>query len=180
MEDNQSSLVRGTMFLSQLGHFADGSDGFFLVDQGGFIITTEEINNLLDKIASSYTRVGKEWIDNHNNELYDEYFNRERVIERSKTESKKRKSSPGFVYLIKCEGYYKIGMSNDPKNRIPHLSVLTPFNTSAICVIESEDMRLLEKQLHDKFTDKRVNGEWFVLSDEDVEYIKRIATEVYS
>jgi len=35
---------------------------------------------------------------------------------------------------------------------------------------------LLESSFHEEFKDKRVQGEWFDLSEEDIEEIKKIKT----
>jgi hypothetical protein len=42
-------------------------------------------------------------------------------------------------------------------------------------MIQTSDMRELERMLHARFADKRVDGEWFILTPEDVEYIKGLA-----
>lgn len=77
----------------------------------------------------------------------------------------------GFVYLIACGVYYKIGVSKTPNERIVRLSTLPPFDVKLVCLLKTGDMYSLEKQLHDKFADKRVNGEWFLLSSSDIEYV---------
>ena len=38
-------------------------------------------------------------------------------------------------------------------------------------------MRGLEKNLHNRYKDKHINGEWYKLDPEDVEYIKSIPDE---
>lgn len=79
----------------------------------------------------------------------------------------------GYVYLIQSpSGHYKIGRTSDPKDRMKTFNVKLPFEVEFICVIPTEDMYFLEKQLHRQFAAKRVNGEWFALSADDVEYIK--------
>lgn len=88
-------------------------------------------------------------------------------------ESKKRR---GFVYLLQGPaGAYKIGRSIDPKNRLKTFGVLLPFEVEYICLLETFDMLGLESLLHERFADKRVNGEWFALSPADVDYIKGLA-----
>jgi len=44
-----------------------------------------------------------------------------------------------------------------------------------ICTIATEDMHGLESRLHKRFADKRANGEWFLLDEADVEYIRGLA-----
>jgi uncharacterized protein YlzI (FlbEa/FlbD family) len=84
----------------------------------------------------------------------------------------KKKAIPGYVYLISGSKSYKIGMSKTPIKRIEKLSVVLPFPIKTIALIESQDIKQLEQQLHKRFADKRINGEWFDLSPEDIEYIK--------
>lgn len=83
------------------------------------------------------------------------------------------KQYPGFVYLVKSpNGAYKIGRTKNPQSRAKTFGVLLPFEIEFLCLIKTKDMRQLEKELHERFATKRLNGEWFELSDEDVEYIK--------
>lgn len=83
----------------------------------------------------------------------------------------------GFVYLLKSStGHYKIGRTANPKNRLKTFGVKLPFETEFIALIESENMFALEAELHERYAGKRVNGEWFDLSREDIEYIKGLVS----
>jgi len=89
----------------------------------------------------------------------------------------KRKSNKvsGFVYLIKSPtGHYKIGKARDVDNRISLFSVKLPFEIELLHTIPCEDYTTAELWLHEQYSDKRVNGEWFSLTSEDVETIKGI------
>lgn len=82
----------------------------------------------------------------------------------------------GYVYLIQSPTQaYKIGRTRNPDNRMETFTVKLPFEVEYVCVIQCEDMYGLERELHQRFADKRVNGEWFSLTLEDVEYIKGLA-----
>lgn len=87
-----------------------------------------------------------------------------------------RKTAPaGFVYLLRsASGYYKIGRSKNPYDRLTTFEVKLPFEVEYEHLIETTDMYQLEKELHRHFADKRVNGEWFELTPEDVAYIKSL------
>lgn len=50
-----------------------------------------------------------------------------------------------------------------------------PFEVEFECLIKTLDMYSTEKELHEKFASKHVNGEWFNLDDNDVQYIKSLA-----
>ena len=63
--------------------------------------------------------------------------------------------------------FYKIGKSKNPKIRERTLQAELP-TVALICVIEND----IESYLHEKFKIKRIRGEWFRLSKNDVEYIK--------
>jgi hypothetical protein len=87
-------------------------------------------------------------------------------------------SKSGYVYLIKAStGAYKIGMSKDPNSRIATFKTL-PFDVELLALIQTDNMHELEKELHERFADKRRQGEWFNLSSEDVEYIKSLDDDI--
>jgi len=79
-----------------------------------------------------------------------------------------RKNTNGYVYLIHCKEttFYKIGISKNYYGaRLQVLQTGCPFELEMIYVIHSNDHCNLEKELHDKFEDKRVRGEWFDLDE---------------
>jgi hypothetical protein len=78
----------------------------------------------------------------------------------------------GYVYLLQSpQGAFKIGKTINPKSRYQTFKTSLPFKVDYICLIKTNRMSELEKELHQKFTDKRINGEWFSLSSNDVIYI---------
>jgi hypothetical protein len=84
----------------------------------------------------------------------------------------KAKANRGNVYLLRAGPYYKIGVSTQVDERIKQLSTLPPFDIELLHTLPTDDMYKLEKQLHERYADKRKNGEWFELDQDDVEYIK--------
>jgi len=87
---------------------------------------------------------------------------------------KSHRIQKGYVYLIRAiepHSHYKIGLSKTPVKRIESLDVKLPFPIEVIHLIKTDDMRGLEKSLHSKYAEKRINGEWFALSDDDVREI---------
>ncbi len=74
----------------------------------------------------------------------------------------------GFTYLIRCGAFYKIGRARDVAARLRGM-------TLPECeLIGSARDAGLEQVLHRKFSDRRVRGEWFLLTAEDVEEVKRV------
>ena len=109
--------------------------------------------------------------------LEDELSRRNRIVQ-----AKKRRPStaivdvPGYVYLVQSPtGAYKIGRSQNPANRVRTFNVKLPFEIEYVCVIQTPRMKGLEKELHQRFAEKRIDGEWFRLSADDVDYIKSLA-----
>ena len=77
------------------------------------------------------------------------------------------------VYVIRSiSGYYKIGHTNDISNRLHTFTVKLPFEIELEVWILAEDCRGLEAWMHRHFASKRVNGEWFSLNNNDLEYLK--------
>jgi predicted GIY-YIG superfamily endonuclease len=110
--------------------------------------------------------------------------------EREKQEAERRKLSEerkqnhsngngkrdGYVYLILSEdGHYKIGRTKDVPTRSNTLGVQLPYQIEVIHSIKVNDMVWAERHLHEKFAAKRVNGEWFSLESDDVEWIKALS-----
>lgn len=85
---------------------------------------------------------------------------------------KPRKTSPGYIYVLRGGELYKIGRSANPKARIKSLSTVSPVALEVICLSETNDMVGVEIQLHERFADKRQQGEWFALTDDDVHSIR--------
>lgn len=86
----------------------------------------------------------------------------------------RRDQTNGFVYFITDgdRGTVKIGFSTDPKSRMASLQTSTPSKLELLATIEG-DMQT-ERQLHQRFAEYRVSGEWFRLADDLVEFIESI------
>ena len=76
----------------------------------------------------------------------------------------------GFIYLIKHQnGLTKIGYSKTPKLREKTLQAEDP--RLKMVAVKSGSMRQ-EKKLHRVFSEKRIRGEWFNLSDREIELMR--------
>lgn len=81
----------------------------------------------------------------------------------------------GDVYLAKSEnGFYKIGISKDPRGRIKHFSTIMPLEVEIIHTFASDNCREAEAALHRMHDCCRARGEWFSLSEQDVYFITSI------
>lgn len=89
----------------------------------------------------------------------------------------------GHVYLIgnkEIPNTYKIGVTNS-KNVNKRLKQLQTGNSSELYIKESFETEYpfkVEKMLHNRFKTSSLVGEWFELSENDVEAFKGICEEV--
>ena len=85
----------------------------------------------------------------------------------------KIQKKPGYIYVMKCMGYYKIGKTKNCK-RLGEYTKL-PEEPEYEILEYVNNMDLLEKFLHDLFADQRLREgscEWFKLSNSDLDTIK--------
>lgn len=84
-------------------------------------------------------------------------------------------SLPCYVYLMldSNTGYYKIGISKHPKKRESTLqSEKTTIDMLACRQYPNRKIALaIEKALHSAYSDKHVRGEWYSLSETEVNEI---------
>lgn len=85
-------------------------------------------------------------------------------------------SRAGYVYLTQSpSGYYKIGRTANPNDRMRTFSLKLPIEIEYIHLIETPNMFKLESELHRMFTHKRVGDtEFFRLDEKDIAYIKSL------
>lgn len=89
-----------------------------------------------------------------------------------------RRKSSGYIYLMPSPlGVYKIGLTTNPTQRKRHFTTMLPFDVEFIALIQSDDIKRLERQLHTKFKSKHYKGEWFHLSQEDVNYVVGLSVQ---
>ena len=77
------------------------------------------------------------------------------------------------IYLISAELdgaiYYKIGWTKrDPQKRLNELRTANSHNLEVIYTFETKWGPRIESMLHNYYSDLRCNGEWFRLSEQDV------------
>lgn len=75
-----------------------------------------------------------------------------------------------MVYCIGSpeRGIVKIGHSINPQKRLMELKTGNPFQLEVLAVIEGDDKK--ERELHEKFKDLRLAGEWFSYTHDIKEY----------
>jgi len=78
----------------------------------------------------------------------------------------------GCVYFFRHVGLspVKIGYSENesPMNRFFQFKTYAPYGSEILGFIMISEAKLLESDLHRKYASKRLNGEWFDISEEEV------------
>ena len=86
-------------------------------------------------------------------------------------ERKADKLNVVYVMQNRQNGYYKIGRSISPTNRERTLQAQEP---DVVLLHKWFASAEIEKMLHEKFKGNRLRGEWFKLSQDDIDNIKSI------
>lgn len=83
----------------------------------------------------------------------------------------------GAVYLLKHGQHHKIGCSKQPAHRITELRVMLPPQSHVVHIIKTDDPFGVETYWHRRYAEKRVQGEWFKLTPQDVAAFRRWKTQ---
>lgn len=118
-----------------------------------------------------------DWLDiyRHDQEARNDHIEiAAELFKRRKIDVKARFNCVYVIQDIDVTGYYKIGKSTAPANRIGHFDTMLPFNVRVIHVIEAQDCTALETIMHHHFAAKRQRGEWFQLDSADIAWIMKL------
>jgi Meiotically up-regulated gene 113 len=95
------------------------------------------------------------------------------IASTSIVEQKNAKAIDGNVYLIKYGEHFKIGRGIDLEKRVKQVLVSLPEAGALIHSIKTDDPSGIEAYWHRRFKDRRVNGEFFRLTPDDVKSFMR-------
>lgn len=80
-------------------------------------------------------------------------------------------SLPNYVYLVQVNEYVKIGVTKRLSDRMETFRTSNPYEVKILDAIPTADAYKAEKELHEMFKEKSMRGEWFKLSDTDVQTV---------
>jgi len=190
-------LLRETEMLYSIGHLG-GIEALYDVDTKQLVVTIEDAASAnLDTLVSlqglcqdyqeeihfigQYLASGNKWLSSFASKenlfwLLESDLIADHIKETIKEELNQRfKECLGYVYFLQADnGLVKIGQTKILDKRIEQLAVSLPYKLQLILTIKSEQYTRLESHLHELYAEHRANGEWFALTDEDLNYIKDI------
>lgn len=77
----------------------------------------------------------------------------------------------GFVYLVQCNEFYKIGVATNMLQRLAGLQTGNPYPLRVIAYYRIENPVEVEARLHFRFQKKSHGGEWFKFDEQDVKRV---------
>lgn len=83
--------------------------------------------------------------------------------------------APGYVYFVQehMNGSFKIGKTKYIEKRMNVFGVKLPFEHKLVYLIKTGNHHQTEASFHRHFSAKRLEGEWFALNKEDINWIKK-------
>jgi hypothetical protein len=70
-------------------------------------------------------------------------------------------TGPGFVYIIGCHGYVKVGIAKNVAVRVCGLQVGCPYELKLLLSFPTNHMERDERRIHEMWKRYEVRGEWF-------------------
>lgn len=154
--------------------FIEKEDNRYCVKNGLFMLTHQEVQGIINGICNTYNSTEPDEITEYNESVISFIDERGGIISFSdgrKFVKRKERMSPGYVYFLKMGEFTKIGFTTRLTKRLKEL-VIMPIPIKLICTYESFYARRLERELHELFSNKQSNGEWFRLDEDEIDNIK--------
>jgi Superinfection immunity protein/Meiotically up-regulated gene 113 len=79
----------------------------------------------------------------------------------------------GWIYMLQAGNCFKIGKATKLDRRIYQLKIQLPYKVELVHAIQTDDIDHAEQHWHMRFESKRMNGEWFELTANDVREFKQ-------
>lgn len=176
-EDNQDIRAR----VPRLYMIGKTNSGHYpLTDHRHFIPTRREWEVAKLLIQDFYDNFTDEEIKKINKEtehhIYEQYAGQ---VSSNRKKQKNIKDS-GYVYFLKADnGLIKIGRSKNLDKRLDHFTTKLPYKLKLVHQIKTNDTNKLEKHFHELYSNRRIRGEWFDLSNDTMQEIKDIYPKEY-
>lgn len=95
-------------------------------------------------------------------------------MEKSRRDIEKiNQMSSKYIYVIKCNQYYKIGLAKNLSSRLSAIQSGSPYSIQCIVKFKCSEPKYCESMLHEIFNGQKIRGEWFLLDKQDILFIKQ-------
>lgn len=71
--------------------------------------------------------------------------------------------NPGYVYIVRCNEFYKVGIAHEIKARLSSLQIGNPYKVELMYAFRCNYPRQIEQAIHEMLEDNHIRGEWFEL-----------------
>lgn len=140
----------------------------------GQVLDPEDWRRLSHRVERFYANVAPGWLEWQKGLASIWYWQYKGLEIEARLDYPINRKKVGWIYILEAGPYYKIGRSKNVDKRIEQLSTLPPFDIELVHLIQTNDTTLLEIALHNHFANKRKNGEWFELEEEDITWLKQL------
>ena len=152
-----------------IGIVKDEKEMYYLVDQYGIILSKEEVLEISNGLKNFAIKYGDK-IEVFNQQRSEESQRKYEEFLKSKENENFQKSA--YVYIFECGGKYKIGVSKDVQRRKKELDK-RPYPCNIVYISSSTKYAYeVEQHIHLGLNHCRIDGEWFNISKETVEFLK--------
>lgn len=102
----------------------------------------------------------------------------EAELDLSSTKKRAKSAGPvaGVVYLLKSGEHFKIGKSISFDKRLEQIKLQLPQRVEVVHVIRAAHVSQAESHWHRRFASLRRNGEWFQLTETEVDEFKSVSS----
>ena len=166
---DSSDLLRGlAQFTRKAGRYPSNRD-LRLAKRQGEVVANEKVYSTHFGNADGVREALRNYCKT--NAEFDDVL---RLIPESNAPTKSSAASTdGQVYLLKSGAHFKIGRTDNLERRFREITVLLPETTEIVHSISTDDPAGIEEYWHKRFSDRRVRGEWFKLSRDDVRAFRK-------
>ena len=166
---NRCENTKQLDFFERLFYLHNNSD-IFRIDGDYFrYVFSNSILNWKTVLGNAMKNSGyfcsvKTWNKGENASIQLIEHTRDIVVSTAQKKAKTKIAESYVVYLISNGTHYKIGKTKNIESRLKSLQTSSPSKLELISVFETGSknrMDILERELHEHFSDNRLSGEWF-------------------
>lgn len=138
-------------------------------DQGGSVLSVEDCKTIIDGLKNFCKLYKQDAVDVHNQKM--KIMHEQELEDLKNRPVPKRSDQDGYVYILWSRHGYKVGKALNYKERTSNLITKLPFKCITFVVLKVKSYTVAEKESHNLVHIKRINGEWFDLTERDMNQI---------